>query len=644
MQYNFKAIVSVPTAKDLINVSLSLTQRKTPTVVHPKYNISRIRSFYMRKVKFTAETVHDRFSAILDSFPKLDDIHPFFSDLINVIYDKDHYKLALGHIHTARNLVDNIAKDYVRFLKYGDSLYRCKMLKRAALGRMVTVIRKLGPSLSFLDEVRKHLARMPSIDPSTRTLVITGFPNVGKTSFINKITRVNGDVQPYPFTTQSLYVGHTDYNYVPWQIIDSPGLLDQPLENRTTIEMQAITALAHLKACILFLLDISETGGYSIDQQISLFHNIKPLFARKPFLIVLTKIDIKKFEELSEENQEKLLTIANEHNTQLVYLSNQTGQGVFEVKDAACKLLLDFKKNQDTEHIPSKSIKREEEFIRGIYVAIPKGSRSNQGRPPCIPEEILRGEKKKLDRPSLKEIQEAMGGAGVFNFPLQEHYKLEDINWKYDVVPEIVDGKNVWDFYDKGIPNKLEELEKEEEMLLLGKDMEEEEISLDPSLYKAYEEVKSKRAIAKLNHKLNRKSRVPRKNVDLVDVEEGLTKIGRPSDNLRIKFNGKRKGRHLDDLYKETVDEMEIEDGGEGRHEQLERKADKKLRSMSRSRSKGAKKELTENDSNMLRLKRKIQKEWKHSGVSGESDRRVDVKLPKWLYSGQRGIGKTDRR
>jgi len=206
-----------------------------------------------------------------------------------------------------------------------------------------------------------------------------------------------------------------------------------------------------------------------------------------------------------------LLTIANEHNTQLVYLSNQTGQGVFEVKDAACKLLLDFKKNLETEHIPSKSIKREEEFLRGIYVAIPKGSRSNQGRPPCIPEGILRGEKKKLDRPSLKEIQEAMGGAGVFNFPLQEHYKLEDINWKYDVVPEIVDGKNVWDFYDKGIPNKLEELEKEEEMLLLGKDMEEEEISLDPSLYKAYEEVKSKRAIAKLNHKLNRKSRVPRK-------------------------------------------------------------------------------------------------------------------------------------
>jgi hypothetical protein len=48
--YNFKKIETVPTAKDFIDVILSKTQRKTPTVVHPGYNIVRIRQFYMRKV------------------------------------------------------------------------------------------------------------------------------------------------------------------------------------------------------------------------------------------------------------------------------------------------------------------------------------------------------------------------------------------------------------------------------------------------------------------------------------------------------------------------------------------------------------------------------------------------------------------
>ena len=184
MNYNFKQIKTISTAKDLINIVLSKTQRKTPTVVHAAYQIPRIRTFYMRKVKFTQSTLHEKLAQILEDFPKLEDIHPFFADLINVLYDKDHYKLALGHVHSARNLIDNVAKDYVRLLKYGDSLYRCKMLKRAALGRMCTITRKLTSSLAFLEEVRKHLARLPSINPFERTLLITGYPNVGKSSFM----------------------------------------------------------------------------------------------------------------------------------------------------------------------------------------------------------------------------------------------------------------------------------------------------------------------------------------------------------------------------------------------------------------------------------------------------------------------------
>lgn len=44
--------------------------------------------------------------------------------------------------------------------------------------------------------------------------------------------------QPYAFTTKSLYVGHMDYKYLRWQVIDTPGILDRPLEERNTIEMQ----------------------------------------------------------------------------------------------------------------------------------------------------------------------------------------------------------------------------------------------------------------------------------------------------------------------------------------------------------------------------------------------------------------------
>lgn len=59
--------------------------------------------------------------------------------------------------------------------------------------------------------------------------MICGYPNVGMSSFINKITREAVDVQPYAFTTKSLYVGHTDYKYLRYQVIDTPSILDHPL-------------------------------------------------------------------------------------------------------------------------------------------------------------------------------------------------------------------------------------------------------------------------------------------------------------------------------------------------------------------------------------------------------------------------------
>ena len=170
----------------------------------------------MRKVKFMQEAVSEKLTGIIEGFPKLNDIHPFYADLMNVLYDKDHYKLALGHCNKAKSITDSIANDYVRLLKYADSLYRAKQLKRAALGRTCTLIKKLKSSLSYLQEVRKHLGRLPTIDTNARTLIVTGFPNVGKSSFINNVTNANVDVQPYAFTTQNLFVGHTDYKYSRW--------------------------------------------------------------------------------------------------------------------------------------------------------------------------------------------------------------------------------------------------------------------------------------------------------------------------------------------------------------------------------------------------------------------------------------------
>merc|ERR1739844_729085 len=304
-----------------------------------------------------------------------EDVHPFYADLMNVLYDKDHYKLALGQINTARHLIDNVSKDYVRLLKYGDSLYRCKQLKRAALGRMATIMKRQAQSLSYLEQVRQHLSRLPSIDPNTRTIIITGFPNVGKSSFINKITRADVEVQPYAFTTKSLYVGHTDYKYLRWQVIDTPGILDHPLEERNTIEMQAVTALAHLRAAVLYVIDPSEQCGHTLEAQKSLFDNIRPLFANKPLMVVANKTDVWK-DALAPEK----MAIVNEFRKDLeedkiLEMSTKDDEeSVANVKTEACEILLQHRVEQKFK------TKKADSILNRIHVAEPQ-ARDKKARP-----------------------------------------------------------------------------------------------------------------------------------------------------------------------------------------------------------------------------------------------------------------------
>ena len=51
-------------------------------------------------------------------------------------------------------------------------------------------------------------------------------------------------------------------------MIDTPGILDHSLEERNTIEMQAITALAHLRAAVLYVMDVSEQCGHTVEEQV----------------------------------------------------------------------------------------------------------------------------------------------------------------------------------------------------------------------------------------------------------------------------------------------------------------------------------------------------------------------------------------
>ncbi|KAF8149397.1 P-loop containing nucleoside triphosphate hydrolase protein [Crassisporium funariophilum] len=661
-----KAIAPVPTAADFLDIVLSKTQRKTPTVIHKNFKISRIRNFYMRKVKFTQDTFDEKLGAILTEFPMLDDLHPFLSSLMNVLYDKNHYKLALGQLRTARHLIDHVAKDYVRLLKFGDSLYRCKQLKKAALGRMATIMRRQKDPLAYLEQVRQHISRLPNIDPNTRTLLICGYPNVGKSSFINKVTRADVDVQPYAFTTKSLFVGHLDYKYLRWQVIDTPGILDHPLEEMNTIEMQSITALAHLKSCILYFMDLSEQCGYSIEAQCKLFHSIKPLFTGKPTLLVINKIDVMRLEDVHPDSQALVQEIIDQDDVTCVQVSCYSEEGVMDLKNKACDALLAHR--VDTKMKGSKI----NSIVNRIHVSQPK-PRDEVVRAPFIPESVK--DKKKYDKsdPERKRLQRDIeleeGGAGVFNINLKQDYILANPEWKMDRMPEIMDGKNIADFIDADIAEKLEALEREEEKLQADGFYDS-----DSDIFNSDDEREANEAQIALSHKIKsqsikkskkNQSRLPRTVGlrTLTELSSEMTKAGLDPSRIQeraemlAKVQGSKRKRNPDD------DDEDVDmDGSDAGDEEAEGWMDvdddesapkkrvktntggvvNKREPRSNRTMAGMRDESQFNRS--IKLRNLGQRPRNMLAKAGEGDRVIKTKMPKHLFAGKRKGGKTQRR
>lgn len=611
---SFKAsIAPVPSATDFLDIVLSKTQRKTPTVVHPGWKITRIRSFYMRKVMFTKDAFAEKLDAILGDFPILDNLHPFTSSLMNVLYDKNHYKLALGQLNTARHLIEQVAKDYIRLIKFGDSLYRCKGLKRAAFGRMATIMKRQKDPLAYLEQVRQHISRLPSIDPSTRTLLICGYPNVGKSSYINKVTRADVDVQPYAFTTKSLFVGHMDYKYLRWQVIDTPGILDHPLEEMNTIEMQSITALAHLRSAIMYFMDLSEQCGYTVEAQVQLFNSIKPLFNNKPTFIVINKVDVLRLGALEAERAALIQAIIDESGDKIKVLeiSTFTEEGIMEARNAACDALLAMRLDTKAKGQKMNTI------LNRLHVSQPK-PRDEVERKPFVPDAISAGGRKKYDpedperRRTEKEDQDEKGGAGVYNIDTKKRYQLDDDDWKYDVIPEVRNGKNVADFIDPDIMEKLDALEMEEEKLeqdgFYDESEEEEEDDEARDVREAADAIRRRKEEAKFtsqNRKtMKKQNQLPRKvqtrtlsemasklrsigidpssvtaRAELLAKAKGLSvsgekrkrAAGRDDDDedAEMDMGGAGEGDGWQDEASEEGAEMDMdngEDGGSGRH------------------------------------------------------------------------------
>lgn len=302
----FEQLPTVPTSQELLDKAFRRATRAedNESIVQNAGNI-----------------LSDNLSNLIRKFPSFDNLPPFYREMADIISGVDHIRISLSRLRWASAQIRDITRESVGKIRRSRGLDSTPV-RKAAFGRFSSVMRSIEKDMIFLNEARNLLRKMPTIDPAIPTILIAGYPNVGKSSFIVRITGARPEIASYPFTTRGIFVGHFYKNDQKYQVVDTPGLLDRPMDERNDIERQTVAALSHLQGVVLYIIDPSEHCGYPLASQLSLAEDIKN-WIKLPMLIAANKADILRFESDGTVSE----------------MSTETGQGVDNVVERLISMI-----------------------------------------------------------------------------------------------------------------------------------------------------------------------------------------------------------------------------------------------------------------------------------------------------------------
>lgn len=347
-------------------------------------------------------------------------------------------------------------------------------------------------------------------------------------------------------------------------------------------------------------------------------------------------------EDLDTETQELLQGMLKSGEVELLQLSCNTTEGVMAVRNAACDRLLaarNAEKLKAGTNSSGEPTGRLGDLLRRIHVAQPLGG---VVRETSIPEAVKNRKKFDVNDPERirleRDIEEEEGGAGVYNYNMRKNYILENPEWKEDRIPEVFEGKNVYDFIDPDIEAKLAALEAEEEKLEAEgyydseddlEDAEEADIRYKADL------IREKRQLirneAKMRKSLKNRAVIPRsaKSKKLSEMETHLESLGYDTSNVASRARSQSRGRSAVRGRSEGFD-------GDAMDIDTPKAALERAKSRARSQSTNRRTDGVADEaarSKAERLAKLSQKKMNRMARQGEADRHQTGSLVKHLVS-----------
>jgi nucleolar GTP-binding protein len=299
----FEDLPTTPRAEELVDTAFSRAARAG----RAKSGLEAQQSM----LQTATNVLSDNLANVSTSWPDFETVDPFYYELADAIVDVDELRQGLSELSWASRQIRELHDEYQPRIRNTDPDTARKHRKQA-FARMADIVDEVEDDLVLVGEAREALRNLPDIRPDEPAIVVAGYPNVGKSSFVNAITRARNEIATYPFTTKGVQVGHFERDRVRYQIVDTPGLLDRPAAERNDIERQAVSAIEHLADAILFLVDPSGDCGYPLAAQLELREEVADRFD-VPVLTICNKSD-----RSTEVEADAYMSITDDENVDAV--------------------------------------------------------------------------------------------------------------------------------------------------------------------------------------------------------------------------------------------------------------------------------------------------------------------------------------